>query len=456
MANNWWDMEPQQDDLDQLGGEADFQRILRVLGYDKPAPEPQMRPSQGFRIPLPGGRGIPVSGRVLDSVAEGIATTPMPNNLNGAQGVAGGFAQGFARARRGQAQGRQKEYEAEQEKAKDFNSAAQRFKEQAALRMMTARGGAGGQKKMVKITPEIRKELEGRKIFLSSAVSELPEDSSVFTRDESSVDPSLVAAREALAAERRARQEAKDAQEAEDEALLEDYAEKVATFRIKPDEIPKRDPRWNAALQTRIDNKLFAKGSQHSLQNLDQLWRSTRKWLDTSNAQRAVNTRKAAMTVLDHIHQFEEGMDKHRDAYEKLPVWKKTELRLANKGIYSAALNGLLGPEAAADAAALEAVVQILPTEYATVLSGGFAPQKEQLEEARKVFNVAMGPQGHKGRTAAIRRLVKARVNNEQRNFSMIGGDKNPYLMEISKLEGWDLEKPLEPEAKKKGGFFDD
>ena len=433
----------------------ELQRLRALLaGMGGDVPQPQMPPSPGIRTPRVGPiPSMNLSGDRLDSASAAMlaALQNGPTPSSGGGRFVHGLMSGFAGARTQGAGRRRQEYEAAKAKADERNRASQSFNQSAVRSLQEHRQQVAGRApaagaERYKLT---RKEAEAMGEGYDTATSysrEIKDEAMTRSRP---VDPSIREGRELLNQDRMGRAQAAADKQAEDDALLEDYSEKVATFRIKPDDIPKRDPRWNAALQSRIDNKLMAKGSPYNLQQLDQLWRSTKKWTETSNAQRAVNTRKAAMTVLDHINQFEGLVSSYRGAYDKLPALKKAELRIGNRGVFTAALNGALGPQAAADAAGLEAVVNVLPTEYATVLSGGFAPQKEQLDEARRVFSAVLGPAGHKGRTEAVRRLIKARVQNEQRNFNMIGGEKNPYLMEISKLEGWDLDKPLDANPKK-------
>ena len=105
--------------------------------------------------------------------------------------------------------------------------------------------------------------------------------------------------------------------------------------------------------------------------------------------------------------------------------------------MFGAARQGLLGADAAADAQALEVTANALATETAMVLSGGYAPQQVQMEEARTIVDKALGAKSTKAGMAALEGLLEARIKNAVGATPFAGGRANPYLIEASPLEGW-------------------
>jgi hypothetical protein len=111
---------------------ANLIRLLQAAGYGaQPDAAPQMQPSPGLRLgPLRVGGGTldNVSASILRSMAGG-----MPRPRNTGEALAGGFLEGFSRARAGGAQARQQQFEAASDAVQKRNEGRQKFLEKSVM-----------------------------------------------------------------------------------------------------------------------------------------------------------------------------------------------------------------------------------------------------------------------------------------------------------------------------------
>ncbi len=170
----------------------DYLRKAEEGVYGPPKPPPTVLPSPNI------GR---VQGGFLDDVSRGVLQSLQ--NSPRARSMGGGIAQGalgaFASARQAGVEGRgqqlsaaQKAFEEDQKGRLAERSAAARSLAQHRWQMQRdAAKPQAAAKRMIRLTPEIRKEMEKEGIFVSSAVTELPEDNQAFVRDRRQSDPLL-------------------------------------------------------------------------------------------------------------------------------------------------------------------------------------------------------------------------------------------------------------------------
>lgn len=192
-----------------------------------------------------------------------------------------------------------------------------------------------------------------------------------------------------------------------------------------------RSAQFGSQVRNRVNQLLREQGSPYSWNTLATLWNEKSKFYNTQNQQRFTQLRQSAVTVRQHINQFKQFYQQYASRVNP------KDMRLLAGGMFGAARQGLLGPDAAASAQALEVTANALATETAMVLSGGYAPQAVQMEEARTMVDKALGQRSTKAGMDALEKLLEARIKNAVGATPFAGGRTNPYLIEASPLEGW-------------------
>ena len=179
------------------------------------------------------------------------------------------------------------------------------------------------------------------------------------------------------------------------------------------------------------------------------LWKEKQNWLTTNNAQRFTLLRQAAVTVRKHIQQMKEFYKTYGN------LARPSGINTIGKSQFDLALEGFLGADARAAAEQLALNQDFVTGEAALVMSAGFAPHKEVVDRMAKRLQVAT-----KGRSAglatvnALESLVGARVQSALESTPFAGGKKNPYLIDVSPIEGWNEAGTTEEQPNKKSGWM--
>lgn len=228
--------------------------------------------------------------------------------------------------------------------------------------------------------------------------------------------------------------DAKAQQQTDENALADQMADDIAHFRSEPVvSMSGRSAQFGARVKNRVNEILKAEGSPHNFNELTRLSGQQKVFQqNTANSPRFAQLRQSAQTVRQHLDQFDEFFKKYQKRVNP------SDVRLMNKGVYALARGGYLGPDAAADATALETTGEALGKEIAVVLRGGFAPFKKDIDDADTMVATYLGPKSNAARIKTLRRLLKARIVNAVEATPFAGGKDNPYLLEASPLEGWD------------------
>lgn len=228
--------------------------------------------------------------------------------------------------------------------------------------------------------------------------------------------------------------EAREVAKQDEDALAEQLARDIADFRTEPNiSMSGRSAQFGARVRNRVNQILRDEGKPYDFDQLTRLARQQAAFQgNTANSQRFSQLRQSAQTVRQHLDQFEQFFRK----YERRVSPK--DVRLIGRGLFGAAKAGFLGADAAADATALEVTGEALGKEIAVVLRGGFAPFEQDIRDADSMVAGYLGPKSNRARLNALRGLLKARIKNAVEATPFAGGDRNPYLLEPSPLEGWD------------------
>jgi hypothetical protein len=134
-------------------------------------------------------------------------------------------------------------------------------------------------------------------------------------------------------------------------------------------------------------------------------------------------------TFAEHLSDYEQ-FNKNFDA-----AYKRSPYRTLNLGILGTAKAGLLGPEAADAAAQLETNRGPLTDEFATILAGGYAPQKAQLADAHRSIDMLWGPRQQEKVIETVKSLVRGRVKSMMRQVPHSGAATNPYLQDVTPID---------------------
>ena len=245
---------------------------------------------------------------------------------------------------------------------------------------------------------------------------------------------------------------ARSEQEQSLSADAETAAEEIASFGAEPKvQTSNRYPGYAAEVTALVNKKLREKGSPYTLQQLQTMWREKQNWLTTNNAQRFTLMRQAAVTVRKHIEQM-------KDFYKTYGnIARPSGFNTIGKSQFDLALEGLLGSDARAAAEAIALNQDFVASESALVMSAGFAPHKEVVDRMAKRLQVAT-----KGRSAGLatiktlESLVGARIQTALDSTPFAGGKRNPYLIDVSPIEGWNEAGGDEDQPKKKSGWMPD
>lgn len=239
--------------------------------------------------------------------------------------------------------------------------------------------------------------------------------------------------------------------EAMQEADDDRYAQLVASFKENP-KVPMtgRTALHAQSLRLKIDEAL--KGTGYSRGELEQLWDEADRFSKTGNSQRFAALRASAQTFAAHLRSlrsFYETFDsKYRAAKkeaQKNPL-KFGNIPKLNAGLFSAAQAGLLGDDAASQAAAIAPFFDVVQNELPLVLASGYAPQKEQYDEAKKLLSAKLGPGANAARLKSLEEVVDQRLEVYKHMTAFQRGRNgkfNPYTLDVNPLEGWDSAKPL-------------
>jgi len=429
---------------------ADFLRQYdQVTGYNPNPPSP---------IPPPGLRIGPLrlSGNGLDSASLAVlqalqGARPQGFGQNFATGLVGGYAGArYNRAlERGQAnEGAQKAHADEtKERARAAASylATHRQEMARAAREAAKPQAAGG--KRYPLTDTLRKQLKDNGIFVADEATDVPE--SAVIRDmprEQPTDPSLIMARQDLhdrrLAEEEAKRQAAEAQKADEEQYATDVAD------LKPSTSPviaaNRKPEDARRITNLVNKKLRENKAPYTHQQLLTLWGEKERFYKTMDQQQMVGFRQAATVANQHLKQFEDFYN----AYGKIKP--PAGFRTLGKGTYQLAMEGALGPQAQAAAAGLEPIKDALPTEIAKVLAGGRVPYEFEVRKAQHSFIDPFLPKrASANQLESTRRILRARIETQLTALPFAGGKGNPYLLDVSPIEGWDeVDKQAAPAAK--------
>jgi hypothetical protein len=438
--------------LPPLGFGMDAERMVNDLAvenlwrqvYPHGVPQYPQQPSPNMRI----GR-FSVPGEGLDqaalSILQALQSARRPRNFGEGliQGVIGGFAGTRAR---GAAQ-RQQFNEQQQRRQVMAENEAIATRRQAAMTLAQrpwelAKQRARELDDTELLTPEMHARLKAQNVFIDESQIGKRIPRQLLYRDmpvRAERDPYLAALTKMQIDEKIAKQQA-------DEDAFQSTVEEVASFRQSPSSVLKGARGGDAVkyrnrLIAEVNKRLRESGSSLDFAKLEALEKERDNFYKTQNNQRFTALRQASATVAKHLKQLEDFYDKYRKVFEehrkKSGVFNPGELRVLNAGMLAAAENGMFGPEAAEEAAALRATSGAVSREAALVFSSGFAPLDQDIAEARHNISAAIGPRGHKGQVKALRALLKARINTAIQGTPFAGGKKNPYLLEVSPLEGW-------------------
>ena len=161
-------------------------------------------------------------------------------------------------------------------------------------------------------------------------------------------------------------------------------------------------------------------------------WNQKEKFNASQNSGRFIASRTATETVARHLHDFE----RLSAAYDKVAA--KTPLRFVNKSVIDAAAEGWLGEEMQALAIPMQMTREVLNTETATLLKGGYAPLSDEVEAARKRLDNALRGGAQTAAFKAFKNIVRSRAKSAAAATPFSGAKTNPYLQDPTPLDVYD------------------
>ena len=367
-------------DFDEADEQARILQLLRAAGYgDQPEAMPQMQPSPGLRL-----GPLRVGGGTLDNISASILQSGAPpRGRNVGENLAGGFLQGFARARAGGAQARQAQFEGQSKAVGERNEKRQALRERLLLEQEQSRLIAGRQRQpsdaaaghgfIVLDTPEKVAAIEAQYPHMKGKI---PPDG-VVSRAELFRDPSTdkIKTRE---------DERREASESDAEALLNG----VIAGDLSPiptDLFANRDPHVKTAF-----NKLAAERGVN-IYRMQMTHRGYQQYYSTLNG-------RLQLAVRQSIKNAEEGLDVLSDLNRKLgsTIPRDSRYPVLNAAAIAAAKQGVFGKVPRDLALQMDQQIGNLTSELANVYQGGGVPTEEARHQASQNF---------KGKTAGERSL---------------------------------------------------
>lgn len=267
-------------------------------------------------------------------------------------------------------------------------------------------------------------------------------------------DPAIQQMREDLHLQRMAaleqQRQQKESQDANDEQYASDIASlDPATSPVIPSG---RKPEDARRITNLVNKKLREQKSPFTHQQLLTYWQEKNNFYGMMDRQQMAGFRQAAATAAAHTKQFEDFYKKYGN------VKPQGRYRFLNKTKFQIALEGGMGQEAQNAAAALSPIVGALPTEIAKVLAGGRVPYEFEVRHAQSQYvDPFLSKKASASQVASVRRILRARIEQQQNALPYAGGKNNPYLLEVSPIVGWDDAEKESPSAapESSGSWFD-
>lgn len=380
-------------EADDLAFQSEVERLTRAAYPPQPVPQPPQSPD--VRL----GR-FNLSGNRLDSAAAAVLASlqnaPQPQGFG--SGLATGLAQGLAGGRVRQANLRQQQFEAERERAKQYNEAAERFRGQATLAAersrreaakptQAPRGGFGAQTFTLP---------DGTVVPMTASIaSALAKKAGVITPNVSistSVSPDV------------ARQ-----------------AKSVAKAIVEGRQPPKLTNMGRGGLAGEVRREL-EDTHQYNLATAEQDFDATKSFLRSANNPLSTRMRGSAMTAFQSTRLIDKLSSQLKTASPNL----RSPLTPLNRLTLTAAMNGP-DPKVRALARQLDGQIATVVFELGNVNMGGNSPTDQGMKRAAKELSSDWDDATLAAMTELARENLKIRLNsiNQVRAYTTKGIEIN-------------------------------